>query len=146
MCRLRSSRPHHLDSNGATLTFKRLIDDVALYPTVQQQRPQPESRLAVGHPLGSGLDLGENAATITGFRHRPHAPDSESQRDLAVKCAAQHPGERDRARVVPTDLSGPVLERSRDDVVRERLRLGRLAYTTTSRARLYSSPVARRTS
>ena len=33
--------------------------------TAQQQRPQPESRLAAGHPQGSGLDPGENAATLT---------------------------------------------------------------------------------
>jgi hypothetical protein len=33
--------------------------------TAQQQRPQPESRLAAGHPQGPGLDPGENAATLT---------------------------------------------------------------------------------
>jgi hypothetical protein len=32
--------------------------------SARQQRPQPESRLA-GHPQGGGLDLGEDAATLT---------------------------------------------------------------------------------
>ena len=70
--RPRSQRPHHSPYAPQAHRPASYAAHQQLPPiTAHQQRPQPESRLAAGHPQGRGLDPGERAATLTDQGQQP---------------------------------------------------------------------------